>query len=189
MWSVRRFGKGGFEGDDVSVRYIDGDTKADLYFYTREGVPEEAEGDPAHAREFAQVKEAFEAIEIFAKRAEGRHYRDLDLPEKLTVREFGDGLQHVGGTMRYSQVDDRKTKLLESAIWVTEFEGVFIKARYSFVDPEDADAREEFAKQREEFRADLCKLIAETAFAGTRPPVDQKHLPPTLPTRRRPVSS
>jgi len=157
-----RYGKSSFEGNDVSVRYIDGDVKIDVYFYN--AGQEKLEDDENHKTIINVIKGTLNYI----KQSEGKIYNEVDIPDKMNVTDFGgDKFSMVRAVMQYREAnkdpesDKKWKKKQESTMALTIYSNFFVKIRHSFLIPNDKKELEAERKKRDEFQRLVCSFIAE----------------------------
>ncbi|MCF6313890.1 MAG: hypothetical protein L3J39_15700 [Verrucomicrobiales bacterium] len=159
---ISRYGKSGFEGDDISIRYLSPNHKVDVYLYQRDD--KLLENDENHQAIIGQIRETQQVIQQLATKK--KIYSNVKIGDQAQVYTFGDGITMIEAKMSYRQQvannDIFDNNDLESSVAVAIYAHYFIKIRHTFVTPKDEKSLALRQQKQQQFRESLCQLIADT---------------------------
>lgn len=174
--SICDFAEADYDGTNVSLRFFDEVTKADVYLY-EVNIPEEdflerSEATELKDRYAIEISEMSSTREFVRKKAEeGEIYHDVEIPKQADIDQFGpdDALKGmVSAIMRYRESKSEPDEagfgqaLRESCIAVSLVEeNWFLKVRHTFVLAPEEEINEERRKKRVEFLGHIRKLISD----------------------------
>ncbi len=162
------FEGGNYQGNDVSIRFVDDLTKIDIYITKADSLKIDPENPlAAHTDGISRVISAIKTI------TERGLYHDLEVGDSASVSEFnGDGddkLAMVEMVISYRQTDTGQTASdlgnvkRESSIAITFYKGYQIKVRHTFPIANDEAILKERRDKRDAFHSELRSLITEVS--------------------------